>query len=93
MSRITLVTACTLAMALVATDRAHAQTTPATDSIAAPAAKRLPREKLSGPRFGFTTFTGDVADLRDRAGLESIMTQFGWQWETKIVSTTGAIRP
>ena len=53
------------------------------------AARRLPRQKLSGPRFGFTTFTGDVADLRDQAGLETIMTQFGWQWETQIVSLRG----
>ncbi len=63
----------------------------AQDAPAVPAAqevKQLPRQKLSGPRFGFTTFTGDVADMRDRAGLESIMTQFGWQWETQIVSLT-----
>ena len=52
-------------------------------------AKKLPRQHLSGPRFGFTTFTGEVADLRDQAGLEPIMTQFGWQWETQIVSLTG----
>jgi hypothetical protein len=66
---------------------ARAQTT---DSIpAAMAAKRLPRQKLSGPRFGFTTFTGDVADMRDQAGRENIMTQFGWQWETQIVSVRG----
>lgn len=48
--------------------------------------KKLPRQKLSGPRFGFTVFTGDVADQRDDAGLEPMMTQFGWQWETQIVS-------
>jgi hypothetical protein len=54
--------------------------------------KELPRQSLSGPRFGFTTFTGDVADMRDQAGLESIMTQFGWQWETQIVSLTGGHR-
>ena len=40
-------------------------------------AKKLPRQHLSGLRFGFTTFTGEVADLRDQAGLEPIMTQFG----------------
>lgn len=52
-------------------------------------ARKLPRQKLSGPRFGFTTFTGEVADMRDQAGLEPIMMQFGWQWETQIVSLTG----
>jgi hypothetical protein len=49
----------------------------------------LTRQKLSGPRFGFTTFTGDIADMRDQAGLEPLMTQFGWQWETQIISSTG----
>lgn len=50
-------------------------------------ARRLPRQRLSGPRFGFTTFTGDVARLRNQIGKESIMSQFGWQFETQIVST------
>ncbi len=44
------------------------------------------RRQLSGPRFGFTVFTGEVADRRDQADLEPIMTQFGWQWETRLVS-------
>jgi hypothetical protein len=52
-------------------------------------AKKLPRQRLAGPRFGFTVFTGEVADLRNQAGLEPIMTQFGWQFETQIVSLTG----
>ena len=51
--------------------------------------KKLPRQKLSGPRFGFTTFTGEVAEQRQKADLEPMMTQFGWQWETQIVSLTG----
>ena len=46
-----------------------------------------PRQKLSGPRFGLTTFTGDVADMRNRAGLSQFMSQFGWQFENQIVST------
>ncbi len=50
--------------------------------------RTLPRQKLSGPRFGFTTFTGDVAEHRQSRGLEPIMSQFGWQFETQIVSTT-----
>lgn len=63
---------------------AHAQT----DSIPTELrARRLPRQQLSGPRFGFTTFTGDVARLRQAIGKESIMSQFGWQFETQIVST------
>ena len=51
--------------------------------------KKLPRQKLSGPRFGFTTFTGNIAAQRQKANLEPIMTQFGWQWETRILSLTG----
>jgi hypothetical protein len=50
-------------------------------------ARQLPRQHLSGPRFGFTTFTGDVAKLRQSVGKESIMSQFGWQFETQVVST------
>ncbi len=49
--------------------------------------KKLPRQKLSGPRFGFTVFTGQVADYRQQMGLEPIMSQFGWQFETQMVST------
>jgi len=51
--------------------------------------RQLPRQQLSGPRFGFTTFTGQTADDR-RTHLEKgpIMSQFGWQFETQIVSTT-----
>lgn len=51
-------------------------------------AKKLPRQKLNGPRFGFTVFTGDVAEYRQAQGLEPIMSQFGWQFETQMVSTT-----
>ncbi len=50
-------------------------------------AREVPRRHLNGPRFGFTVFTGDVADMRDRADLEPIMTQFGWQWETQLLAT------
>ncbi len=50
-------------------------------------AREIPRRHLNGPRFGFTVFTGDVADQRNAADLEPIMTQFGWQWETQLVST------
>jgi hypothetical protein len=49
--------------------------------------KKLPRQKLSGPRFGFTVFTGEVAEWRQSQGLEPIMSQFGWQFETQMVST------
>ncbi|MEZ4417560.1 MAG: hypothetical protein R3E10_17530 [Gemmatimonadota bacterium] len=53
-------------------------------------AVQLPRQQLAGPRFGFTVFTGDVADQRQEAGYESLMTQFGWQFETQIVSLESA---
>jgi hypothetical protein len=49
--------------------------------------RKLPRQKLSGPRFGFTVFTGEVAEWRQSQGLEPIMSQFGWQFETQMVST------
>lgn len=49
--------------------------------------KHLPRQQLSGPRFGLTVFTGDVAEARKAMDLQPVMTQFGWQWETQIVST------
>jgi hypothetical protein len=48
--------------------------------------RRLPRQHLAGPRFGFTVFTGDVADGRDQMDLDPLMTQFGWQWETQLIS-------
>jgi hypothetical protein len=51
-------------------------------------ARQLPRQHLSGPRFGFTTFTGEVAQLRQSLGKQPIISQFGWQFETQIVSTT-----
>ena len=50
-------------------------------------ARTLPRQHLSGPRFGFTAFTGDVAEVRQLAGKQPLMSQFGWQFETQIVST------
>lgn len=56
------------------------------------AVRKLPRQSLNGPRFGFTTFTGDVAEQRNMAGLEPIMSQFGWQFENQVVSTTSGHR-
>jgi len=34
-------------------------------------------------------FTGETADLRSQLELEPIMSQFGWQFETQVVSLTG----
>ena len=45
------------------------------------------RQHLSGPRFGFTVFTGAVADSRIAADREPLISQFGWQWETQIMAT------
>ena len=50
-------------------------------------ARELPRQRLSGPRFGFTVFTGDVAKYRQALNKQPIMSQFGWQFETQIVAT------
>ena len=65
-------------------DSAVAQADPIPDHLRV---SQLPRQHLSGPRFGFTTFTGDVARQRTSIGKEAIMSQFGWQFETQIVST------
>ena len=35
-------------------------------------------ETLPGPRFGFTTLTGETAEARQNAKLSTVMTQFGW---------------
>jgi hypothetical protein len=48
------------------------------------AVRSVERDKLSGPRFGFTVFTGDVAKLRQQVNRQPLMTQFGWQFETQI---------
>ncbi len=64
--------------------QSHAQT-PGTQNTTAEASS-LSRSHLSGPRFGFTTFTGAVADQRRAADLETVMSQFGWQFETRIMS-------
>lgn len=51
-------------------------------------ARTLPRQHLAGPRFGITTFTGEVADIRRELGHSIFMSQFGWQFETQVVSTS-----
>lgn len=78
---------CTVVL-LFATEGAVAQSETGPD----PVRPALERRHLSGPRFGFTVFTGDVADRRDLAELEPLMTQFGWQFETQIVSTTSGVQ-
>ena len=50
--------------------------------------KRPEVVRLSGPRFGVTTFTGDVATARQSIDKSRFMTQFGWQAETQIVATS-----
>lgn len=85
MSRATLlIAAAALCLGGAASSDLTAQTTPQVP--VEKQARKLPRQSLSGPRFGFTTFTGETADLRQMADLEPIMSQFGWQFETQIVS-------
>jgi hypothetical protein len=55
------------------------------------AALVLHRQHLSGPRFGFTTFTGDLAKQRAEADMSNIMSQFGWQFETQVMSTNSGV--
>jgi len=75
------------AAALVATFSAApaaAQTQPYPGTIAAP----VEVLKLSGPRFGVTAFTGEVATARQSIDKSAFMTQFGWQAETQILATS-----
>ena len=83
MFRKTVLTAIAAILMLASFQPAHAQRPEIPETMRA---KQLPRQHLSGPRFGFTTFTGDVADQRNSIGKEAIMSQFGWQFETQIVS-------
>jgi hypothetical protein len=77
-----------VAVALGAPAAAQSQEQPAhASNQAAQSAPPAERRELSGPRFGFTVFTGDVANVRQRAGKEPLMTQFGWQAETQITAT------
>jgi len=71
-------------LALVASPALAQQVSPGTE-LPQP---RVERQHLSGPRFGFTVFTGDVADQRTAADREPMISQFGWQWETQILATT-----
>jgi hypothetical protein len=82
MIRATLTLTIAVAAAFLAPTSASAQMNAASDAPAS----GLTRHTLSGPRFGFTTFTGEVADQRRGADLETIMSQFGWQFETQILS-------
>lgn len=77
-----LMTVAALTAALFAAPMA-AQTR-AYDSVSS---RPIPTAKFSGPRFGITTFTGDVAAARRSINKSSIMTQFGWQAETQILAT------
>lgn len=82
-----------LALATLLSGLGFEQAAAQTDSIPdAMRARQLPRQRLSGPRFGFTTFTGDVALYRSAIGKEAIMSQFGWQFETQVVSTQSGNR-
>lgn len=62
---------------------AEAQREPIPESMRA---RQLPRQQLSGPRMGMTYFTGDVGRYRQLTGKSRVMSQFGWQFETQIVS-------
>ena len=74
------------AFALVAT---FAGAPAAAQTTSLPSASTRPPQvlKLSGPRFGVTAFTGDVATARQSIDKSAFMTQFGWQAETQILAT------
>jgi hypothetical protein len=73
-----------LATLAVSAQPMSAQAVPAAEATSQDAP--LVRRDLSGPRFGFTVFTGDVAQRRQSAGLEPVMTQFGWQLENSLIA-------
>jgi len=43
--------------------------------------------KLSGPRFGVTSIKGAQGDMLEQAGLSTLRSQFGWQFETRYFET------
>jgi len=58
-------------------------------AVAAPTAlsaqMRIHNNRLSGPRVGLTVITGSNADrVRDELGIQPVITQFGWQFETQL---------
>ncbi|WP_026463268.1 hypothetical protein [Adhaeribacter aquaticus] len=45
--------------------------------------------KLNGPRVGFTIIGGDLATrLKDEFNVNPFITQFGWQFETRLFTTS-----
>ena len=49
----------------------------------------MPRS-LSGPRVGLTAITGTLADtLKERFGAAPFISQFGWQFETRMFEVEG----
>ncbi len=48
--------------------------------------------RLSGPRVGVTMFQGEAADsLKRRLGIGPAISQFGWQFETKMFEVQGGM--
>lgn len=84
LSRSILLSVCALVLSLTP-GNAAAQVDAIPDSMRV---RHLPRQHLAGPRFGATMFTGDVADFRSAQGQSMMMSQFGWQFEKQLVSTS-----
>ena len=56
-----------------------------TDSLSVDSRSRI---NLSGPRFGLSFVKGDNAKkLKDKLDVNPIVSQFGWQFETRFLST------
>lgn len=66
---------------------------PARDGLTAGSVRKLPRQKLSGPRFGFTTFTGGVADQRRGVGPSVSYNSSAETTTTSMVVAGGASIP
>ena len=47
---------------------------------------------LVGPRLGVSIITGEAANkLKDNFNIAPIVTQFGWQWETRFLTVEGGV--
>lgn len=51
-----------------------------------------PAADQAGPRFGVTVISGRNADrLREEIGVQPVITQFGWQFETNLIETESGL--
>ncbi|MBN2103409.1 hypothetical protein JW835_05135 [bacterium] len=55
-------------------------------------ADTIPYQSMVGPRIGITLLTGKAAaKLKDKFDAGPVITQFGWQWETRFFTVEGGV--